>query len=168
MEKKTSEEIEIEIEGKRGARGLILMLLGMCILSGVIMAFSAEATSEITIVTTDGGSMVFNLENPVDRGVLRTKFARDPRMVHCLERADWAVDLMEERDAGRTQDYHLQRVREEYEKTENIPRFIFVDYGRTVRDVHRSAGSNTEGFRYTDPNELWIREFKWCAIYRSG
>ena len=129
-----------------------------------LITTNLQAASPIVVNTTNGGQLLIDLDNPMERGVFRKEFSHDPQMASCFERADFAIELMTERDAGVTQDEHLQLVREEYEKLENVPWYVFVDIGRLVRDVHRSAGSNTEGFRYTDSSELWVREFKWCAV----
>ena len=153
-------------DGKEFARGFLMIALGWFI--ATIITTNLQAASPIVVNTSNGGQLLIDLDNPIDRKVFREQFANDPRVAACFERADFAIELMTERDAGVTQNEHLQLVREEYEKLKNVPWYVFVDIGRLVRDVHRSAGSNTEGFRYSDANELWVREFKWCAVDPSG
>jgi hypothetical protein len=148
--------------GKEFARGFFMVAVGWFI--ATLITTNLQAASPIIVNTTNGGQLLIDLDNPIDRKVFREQFANDPRVAACFERADFAIELMTERDAGVTQAAHLELVRKEYEKLDMVPWYVFVDVGRLVRDVHRSAGSNTEGFRYTDSDELWVREFKWCAV----
>jgi len=110
------------------------------------------------------------LDDPDERKAFREQFANDPIVSACFRRADWAVKLIAERDEGVTKEEHLRKVKEQYEKTKLQPEgviawHIYIDFGRTVRDIHRSAGSSAEGqYYYTDADEIWVREFRWCAI----
>lgn len=130
----------------------------------------ALAVNPIYISTTNGGTLVIDLDNEVERRVFREEFAEDPAVAKCFERADWGVHIMQERDAGTTQVEHLELLEALYEKTKLepegvIPWHAYIDYERTVRDVHRSAGSSGKGqYFYTDPNDVWSREFKWCSV----
>ena len=137
-----------------------------------LSATKTYAANSIIIGTTNGGTMVVDLENAAERDAFRKDFADDPMVSGCFRRADFAVDLMVERDNGATLEEHLQKVEDQYEQTKlasegAIPWHLYIDFGRTVRDVHRGAGSNSEGkYRYTDPSEVWVREFRWCAVDR--
>jgi hypothetical protein len=161
---------------KKAAHGFSLVMVGWLIgmMLVAILSSKSEAAGGIMIGTENGGRVVIDLNNPIDRKVFREQFAADPKVSGCFRRADWGVKLMTERDAGTTKKEHLQQVEVMYEKTKlesegAIAWHVYIDFGRTVRDIHRSAGSSAKGqYRYTNADEVWVREFKWCAVDRSG
>jgi hypothetical protein len=160
-------------DGKEFARGFLMIALGWFVAT-IITTNLQAAAPPLVIGTTDGGRLVIDLNNPSERKVFREQFASDPKVSGCFRRADWGVKLMTERDAGTTREEHLQQVDAMYEKTKLEPEgaikwYVYIDFGRTVRDIHRSAGSSAKGkYRYTDADEVWVREFRWCAIDHSG
>jgi len=119
---------------------------------------------------TDTGHISFDLNNPGHVKDLRDSFSDDPMVSSCFVKADNAIAFMKERDAGVTLEEHLAKLEARYEATKDepegaVPWHVYLDVGRMVRDIHRSAGANAKGeFRFSDPRELWNREFKWCAI----
>ncbi len=145
-------------------------VVSTAIFSTILAVKESHAAGGIIVRTDTGGRVVVDLNNPIDREVFRKEFAEDPKVSGCFKRADWGVKLMNERDAGTTSGEHLQKVEAQYEKTKlapegAVPWHVYIDFGRTVRDIHRSAGSSAKGeYRYTDADEVWVREFRWCAV----
>ena len=134
---------------------------------------NAQSEKDAEIIwynTAQGYSMQINLNNPEELAKFRAGYQDDPMVSSCFVKADNAVKFMEERDAGVTLQEHLDKVEARYEATKNdpqgvVPWHVYIDVGRMVRDIHRPAGANSPGeFRYTDPREIWNREFKWCAL----
>ena len=111
----------------------------------------------------------FDLSDPEDRKSFRETFTKNPQVLDCIARADYAVELMSERDAGTTEKYHLDTMEVNYERTKTEPEgvvawHVYVDFQRMVRDIHRRAGRNAQlGYRHTNANVVWDREFQWCA-----
>ncbi len=150
--------------------GLVVIAL---VFSTILTMKAHAAVTTIVIGTATGGRVEIDLIDPNERAKFRERFAADPKVAGCFRRADWGIKLMTERDAGTTKKEHLQQVDAMYEKTKLEPegaiaRHIYIDFGRTVRDIHRSAGYSAKGkYRYTNADEVWVREFRWCAIDHS-
>ena len=153
--------------------GPVILALIWTMIATIVWSNVLAATTTIVIGTERGGRVVIDLINSDERAKFRENFAADPKVSGCFRRADWGVKIMTERDAGTTSEEHLQQVDVMYEKTKlepegAIPWYVYVDFGRTVRDIHRSAGASAKGqYRYTDADEVWVREFRWCAIDHS-
>jgi hypothetical protein len=119
---------------------------------------------------TTAGIMEFNLVDPIERAKFLEYQQADPMISSCIGKANYAVTIMEERDAGVTREEQLEKVRARYEKTKlepqgSVPWHVYMDFERMVRDIYRDAGASAKSqYRNTDPNILWDHEFQWCAI----
>lgn len=85
---------------------------------------------------------------------------------HCFQRADFAAELTDKRDAGETERQHLDLMRANYEASKKdggtpIAHHVYVDFQRMVRDIHRTDGS---GYTWKDRWAVWEREVWWCAF----
>lgn len=108
----------------------------------------------------------FDLSNPAERAEFLLLFKDTADVIDCADIANYAVELMEERDAGTSEKYHLEVMRLSYENTKNEPDgvvgwHIYVDFQRMVHDLHRFSGGQ---FFFTDPYSYWEREFRWCFV----
>lgn len=108
----------------------------------------------------------FELGNPEGRAKFLKTFKTNPRIRECSSIADYAVELMGERDEGTSEGFHLEVMRVNYENTQDdpeglVPWHVYVDFQRMVRDLHRNSNGQ---FFFTDPNKHWEREFRWCFI----
>lgn len=149
---------------------VIISLIGLALLAAGLFIFTKEAhAAEVEITVTGGENRAFNLVDPVQRGEFIELLSDNRAIKSCINKADYAVQFMKERDEGITKEGHLKNVRDQYEQTKlepqgAVPWHVYIDFERLVRDVHRSAGSNAEsGYRNTDPNILWDHEFRGCA-----
>lgn len=136
----------------------------------LIIGPAREAYSRPVLIELGGEKQSFDLQDPAKRAEFREIFAGHNQFQDCFDKADYAVTLFEERNAGTTEAEHLSAVRANYEQTKTEPQgavswYIYVDFQRMVRDIHRRAGRNSQlGYRYTDANFIWDSEFQWCAI----
>jgi hypothetical protein len=119
---------------------------------------------------TSAGVKIFNLVDPTERAEFLAYSQADPMISSCIGKANYAVTIMEERDAGVTREEQLEKVRARYEKTKlepqgSVPWHVYMDFERMVRDIYRDAGASAKGqYRNTDANILWDHEFQWCAV----
>lgn len=110
---------------------------------------------------------IFDLRDPATRMEFLTMFSgKMAKVEECADRANYAIDIMKERDAGVTEEQHLNVMRENYENTFDdpegpVPRYMYVDFNRMVRDLHRR---HYDGYTYTDSNVVWAREFRFCFL----
>lgn len=154
-------------------RQKIIGILGL-ILLGLMLIFvpSREAhPGPLGIaIQKDGKREIFDLKDPVKRAEFREIFSDIPNLQACFDKADYAVTFMTGRDEGITEEEHLAEVRANYEKTKTEPQgavkyHVYVDFQRMVHDIHRRSGRSSQlGYRYTDANVVWDREFRWCAL----
>jgi hypothetical protein len=142
---------------------LLLVLMGASFLSP-----PAEATPLYFEWSNTKGDHKgsFDLSDPEQRANFRETFKNTPKIRDCAARADYAVELMAERDDGTKEKYHLEVIAASYERTKNepkgaVPWHIYVDFQRMVRDLHRHAGGE---WLFDDADKHWDREFRWCYI----
>ena len=152
-------------------RQKIIGIIGLVFLAMLlIFGPSREAHPGPIFIEHDGKKKTFDLRDPVKRAEFREIFSDHKQLMVCFEKADYVVTMFEERNAGTTEAEHLAEVRATYERTKNEPQgavswHVYVDFQRMVRDLHRRTGRNSQlGYRYTDSNVVWDREFKWCAV----
>jgi hypothetical protein len=145
--------------------GILLLLV---LVGGSLVSPSAAATPLFMKWKNSEGihEGSFDLSDPVKRTEFRDTFKTNSRITACADLADYAVTLMEERDSGTGEGFHLEVVRLSYEKTKNHPDGViywslYVDFQRMVRDLHRNSGGQ---FFFTDPDLYWEREFRWCFV----
>jgi len=152
-------------------RQKIIGIIGLVFLA-LLMIFgpSREAHSSPILIDRGEGKEEFDLTDPAKRAEFRELFPNHKALQACFSKADYAVTFFEGRDAGITEAEHLAIVRVNYERTKTesqgvIPWHVYVDFQRMVHDIHRRAGRNSQlGYRYTDANVVWDREFRWCAL----
>lgn len=153
-------------------RQKIIGIVGLVFLA-ILLIFgpSRKAHSETAIsIEQDGVKKTFDLKDPVKRTEFREIFSDHKQLQVCFQKADYAVTFFEERNAGTTEAEHLAEVRDNYERTKTEPQgavrwHVNVDFQRMVRDIHRRTGRTSQlGYRYTDANVVWDREFRWCAL----
>lgn len=152
-------------------RQKIIGIIGLVFLA-ILLIFgpSREAHSSPIIIDRGEGKEEFDLQDPVRRAEFRELFPNHKRLQVCFQKADYVVTMLEERNAGTTEAEHLAAVRANYEHTKSEPQgavqwHVYVDFQRMVRDLHRRTGRYSQlGYRYTDANVLWDREFRWCAL----
>jgi hypothetical protein len=129
-----------------------------------------DAQSGPIQIGRDGKKETFDLTDPVKRAEFREIFADLEHVQVCFDKADYGVAMMEQRNEGITEAEHLEEVRANYENTKlepqgAVPWSVYVDFQRMVHDVHRRQGVGLNlGYRYNDPNVMWDREFRWCAL----
>ena len=152
-------------------RQKIVGIIGLVFLALLlILGPSREANPAPVVIGRDAAKEIFDLKDPAKRADFRKIFADHPELQICFSKADYAITFFEERNAGTTEAEHLVAVRENYERTKTepqgaVPWHVYVDFQRMVHDIHRRAGRNSQlGYRYTDANVVWDREFQWCAI----
>lgn len=170
MKEQTTDE-KVKSGDKEATRFMVLVvvLLVTCVISIAFIASKAQA-AEIEITVEGGENRSFDLVDPVARGEFIELLSNNRAIKSCINKADYAVQFMKERDEGVTKEGHLQNVRDQYEQTKlepqgAVPWHVYIDFERLVRDVHRSAGANAKGeYRNTDPNILWDHEFRGCAV----
>ncbi len=143
---------------------LLLVLVGASLISP--SAVAAPIYLEWTNPQGDQKAADFDLSDPEQRANFRETFQNTPMVRDCTARADYAVELMAERDGGTKEKYHLEVMEASYDRTKNdpdgvVPWHIYVDFQRMVRDLHRTSGGK---FFFTDPDSYWEREFRWCFI----
>jgi hypothetical protein len=149
----------------------IIVVVGF-VLFAMLLIFgpSREARPAPVVIGQGAEKESFDLQDPVRRAEFRKIFSEHKQLQVCFDKADYAVTLLGERDAGTTEKEHLTAVRANYEFTKTEPqgvvsKYVYVDFQRMVRDIHRRTGRNSQlGYRYTDANVVWDREFQWCAI----
>ncbi len=142
---------------------LLLVLVGASLVSPSAAATPIYMKWRNAEGIHEGG---FDLSDPVKRAEFRDTFKTNSKITDCADLADYAVGLMEERDGGTSEGFHLEVVRLSYESTKNHPDGIidwhhYVDFKRMVRDLHRFSGGQ---FFFTDPDSYWEREFRWCFV----
>ena len=146
-----------------GIAGLVFLALLL------IFGPSREAHPAPVVIDQGKGKESFDLQDPAERAEFRELFPDHKKLQVCFSKADYAVTFFEERDAGTTEAEHLAIVRANYERTKTepqgvVPWHVYVDFQRMVRDIHRRAGRNAQlGYRHTNANVVWDREFQWCA-----
>ena len=143
---------------------LLLVLVGASLISP--SAVAAPIYLEWTNPQGDQKAADFDLSDPEQRANFRETFQNTPMVRDCTARADYAVELMAERDGGTKEKYHLEVMEASYDRTKNepdgvVPWHIYVDFQRMVRDLHRRSGNQ---FFYTNLDKYWEREFRWCFI----
>jgi hypothetical protein len=149
--------------------GIVLLL----ILVGTSFYSPSAASTPIIMQwrTTEGIQKEgFDLGDPVKRAEFLVFFKDNDNVIDCAGIANYAVELMEERDAGTSEEYHLEVMKASYENTKNdpdgiVPWHIYVDFQRLVHDLHRFSGGQ---FFFTDPYSYWEREFRWCFVDASN
>jgi len=129
-----------------------------------------HAANTITLNAANG-SKTIDMDDPEERAKFLAVYGRAKGVPVCKDKADYIVKLMKERDAGITKEEHLQHVRDNYEKTKldpqgAVPWHVYIDFGRMVRDVHRSSGRDASRYNRTDADELWGHEFTGCISAR--
>lgn len=151
-------------------RQKLIAVIGVAVLLFIVFMRTADSR-EKTIYgrDTDGQrvDLTFDLaESAEDRERFRDLFSEQPGVQQCINNADFAADLVRDRDAGATEQSRLQQMRDRYEASFEDPagaisRHIYVDFLRMVRDVYRRDRS---GYAITDPNVAWEREIWWCTL----
>jgi hypothetical protein len=156
-------------------RQKIIGIIGLVVLALLlILGPSREAHPGPILIERNAEKEKFDLTDPVKRAEFRKIFVDHEELQVCFSKADYAITFFKERDAGTTEAEHLAEVRANYELTKLEPKgvvswHVYVDFQRMVRDIHRRAGRNSQlGYRYTDADVVWDREFQWCAIKRNG
>jgi hypothetical protein len=146
------------------------VILAVMLMVGISPANAAtDDTDYISLLVNDKWIQV-DLNDDAQREGFITRFGKLAGLAVCFNKADYTTAYMEERDAGVLLATHIGEVRAQYEQTKldpqgAVPWHVYIDFERLVRDVHRLNGRNAKSkYRYTDPKELWNREFKWCAI----
>jgi len=145
--------------------GIFLVAFPILLLIPVEKSNSGSVT-----IGTNSGPITFNLVDPTERDEFLKRFTDDPMVTSCIQKADYAVTIMNERDSGITREEQLKKVRARYEKTKlepqgSVPWYVYIDFERMVRDIYRDAGRSAKSqYRNTDSNILWDHEFQWCAI----
>lgn len=151
---------------KRVIFGVVLLI----VLVGVVSFAPTVKSAPIVLgwATPDGTrqSKEFDLGDLEERAAFLETFKKNPRIYECGKIADYAVELMEERDDGTSEGFHLEVMRVNYENTFDdpkgaVPWSVYLNFQRLVRDLHRNSGGR---FFFTDSVAYWEREFRWCFI----
>ncbi len=138
-----------------------IALLGLLLF---IVFFAREVDGRERTIRGAEGEQTWDLMDMEQRVEFRALYGN--QIGHCFKRGDFAKDLTEERDAGKTEKEHLDLMRSNYEasKTDGgkpIAHHVYVDFQRMVRDIHRTDGS---GYVWKDGDIVWEREVWWCAF----
>lgn len=146
---------------KNWSRCFVSLLLGCLLISAAAgPIFSQGFKKERNIL---------NLADLTDREEFLKSFKELPEVKSCATDADFAITLMKERDTGVSIEEHMDKVRDLYERANTSKYSIYVDLQRLVNDVHRiNTAHSGGGFRFTDPNEFWRREFGFCFNQRGS
>lgn len=149
------------------------IITGVLLLVVLVVASLVSPSTEATPIHLKWGTPQgeekegdFELGDLEDRAKFLKTFKNNPRVKECAGIADYAVELMKERDDGTSEGFHLEVMRVNYENTQDdpegvVPWHVYVDFQRLVRDLHRNSGNQ---FFFTDPVKHWEREFRWCFI----
>ena len=139
--------------------GALLVLLLLFIIGG-----RDALGREVQIRGAGGAVQTWDLTKMGQRVEFRALYGA--QIPACIERGDYAVRMMKERDSGTPESAHLAEVKANYEATKAQPEgavgwHVYVDFQRMVRDLHRTDGS---GYVWKTEGVVWEREVWWCVF----